>query len=419
MNRLFIVPSFYIWTTWLIVLLALQFSSIDFPPLSPEVYSVFALVVLAAILSNLYFASKFDRVAPHINVNGGKTLMLAVFLTTTVIGSVGLASYIGWATNLVGGFDQYLFSLLNNPLAIRALSIDDLGGAIQLIYFSWISFAMAILIARRRVYSKFSRSIIVAIGAIEFIANLTFVDRTRPIWLIVISSLMIASTSKKPALAIGRLVVIFPFLIVGIFLGFVTFTNKITGASVFGELEGYLLGGVLYFNQLYQKVGQFDYQPIRTMYPISKLLNNVGLAGEVPSQVLNFYFVPFPTNVGTFMEPLYSDGGLGFVFLGMPLVIWLIDRVALWALKAQSFWGVFLYANLIFCDLMSTFVPKFTSTPLYVFFFLFVVSRAAQPFTFIRRPPAPLQRNASQWSEDWTQRGTPKRMTGNRVDGEK
>ena len=55
----------------------------------------------------------------------------------------------------------------------------------------------------------------------------------------------------------------------------------------------------------------------------------VGLATEPPPQILPVLDIPFPANVATFLEPLYSDGGLVFVLSGILVATFGVDSLAL------------------------------------------------------------------------------------------
>jgi hypothetical protein len=77
--------------------------------------------------------------------------------------------------------------------------------------------------------------------------------------------------------------------------------------------------------------------------------------------VLEFFSVPILTNVGTFLEPFYQDGGRLFLIFGILIHTLLFDRIALFLMKRISIFSVISIATLCFINFIAFFVPKVTS----------------------------------------------------------
>ena len=385
-NRLVSAPSFYMAASWLAVLLIFLYEPIELLPLSFEADAIIVYVIATAMLSSFVFSQRFTRalrIAKPINTQNS---LIQWFFIFGAVGFYGILQYFAFASSSVGGPLNYFFLFVNNPLDIRAIAIDELGGAVQLTYFSWLSIGLGVYIIYGTPARKLIKFSVGLLLIVLFLSNLAFIDRTRPVWLLVLSVICYGMTRDNPQRLLLKFTFYGPPLLLAFFIGFALFTGKLTQGGAGETTFQYLLGGFSYLNYIFQNIEQFDYAPIRTFYPISKALESVGFIQNVPSQVLDFYNVPYATNIGTFIEPLFSDGGLYFVLLGVPTIIFSIDLLALRALESKNFFGVFLYGNLIFANLISFFVAQFASTPIYLFTVMFIVSQLAKSFS---APSAP------------------------------
>jgi hypothetical protein len=159
---------------------------------------------------------------------------------------------------------------------------------------------------------------------------------------------------------------------IAIFFAQAIFTGKYDAeGGLFNNFLVYVFGGFGYFSSLLNDVVP-DYELMRTFYPLAKILQAFGVLVDVPSQILEFRDVPFTTNVGTFLEPLLSDGGVGLVIVGAPLLIFLVDVFSFRAIASGTAYGLFMWANLVLIPVFSFFVPKFNSTYFYLFFLVYL-----------------------------------------------
>jgi oligosaccharide repeat unit polymerase len=374
MSKILMPPSFYMWSSWIAVLFIYLLQPIPLEPLRLDFLFIIFYVVLVALISNLIFKEVYFRKNTQLRLRA-TSMSLLVFVACTLLGFVGIYSYLIYISNIMGGMGALLALIIINPLEIRAIAIDELGGAVQLSYFSWISIGIGTFLVLQPGYRKSTKLFLILLVAGTFILNMLFIDRTRPIWLIFIVAITCISLSKNPRRAMVRFVILTPITILLLFVLFSIFTGKLTEGGLTETLSIYILSGFSYSNFLSGSLMEFDYMPIRTFYPVSKVLEAFGFTTDVPSQILEFYDVPFPTNVGGFVEPLLSDGGMVFVILGVPLIVLMTDWLGLASLQSRTYFGVFLYANLIFINFFSFFVAKFSSTPIYLFLGIFLMTR--------------------------------------------
>lgn len=372
--RLLLIPSTFGALVWvfLMCLLALNVIRVD---VSPYAVFVFLYVIACFLLSNTlmsrYFVGidlvKIGKEMVCDNLDGG------MFLFSTVLGLGGLYLYIVDFSQSFGGISQFFYVFFTDPLQIRALAVDTTSMGFQISYFSWLSvFYCVLILATGHAKTWPIRISLVVLGVLEFALNLLFIDRTRPTILFVICALGFGVSRfgyiKHPlrlyaAIFLGPLV---------IFFGQAMYTGKYYyDEGLFSTFLIYILGGFGYFSSLLTN-GIPDYSLERTFYPIAKVLEAFGMVGHVPPQILDDRSVPFVTNVGTFLEPLISDGGLLLVIVGAPLIIILIDLLSLFALRARSIPGLFVWANMVVTVLFSFFVPKYNAAYMYLFVAIYV-----------------------------------------------
>jgi oligosaccharide repeat unit polymerase len=383
MSKILMPPSFYMWSSWIAVLFIYLLEPIPLEPLRIEFLFVIFYVVLISLLSNIFFKEIYFRRNTQLRLQA-TSMSLMIFVAFTLLGFVGIYGYLSHIGSITGGMGALLALIVINPLEIRAIAIDELGGAIQLSYFSWISIGIGTFLTLQPGYRLPARLFLIFLVMSTFMLNMLFIDRTRPIWLVFIIAITCISLSKNPRRAMVRFVIITPIAMLLLFIVFAILTGKMNEGGVIETLWIYILSGFSYSNFLSVSLMEFDYMPVRTFYPISKVLEAFGIISDVPSQILEFYDVPFPTNVGGFVEPLFSDGGTIFIILGVPMIVLITDWLGWVSLQSRTYFGVFLYANLILSNFFSFFSAKFSSTPIFLFVGIFALSRIL--FQLSRRP---------------------------------
>lgn len=382
---LFFMPSFYgglSWGIWLVLYLS---KLIKWDEYSNLALIIFLLVEMAYITSLVvlfpYYKNWFENILGKHNGEtifversnyNGKVMMTLLY----VLGFLGVFKYVLDFSVGFGGIIGFFVALFNNSHLIRwaAESIHSIGT--QISYFGWMAISLTIF-----EYSRKKVSILwVLLALLMLLANLLFIDRTRPIWILFTSLLMLFPAAKKIKLKKILKVGALSFLIsVLIFLGVAQWTGKIVEEGVYGSsvLPGpaqniyfYGTSGFAYFNKLLELNDDILYMPERILYPVYKLFSVIQLTKDPPSQINDFYEVPFPTNVGTFLEPFYRDGGILFTFGGIMIYSFGLDLAGYIFLKTRKSLAIYAWANICFVSFIGFFTPKISSTPVWLFCFI-------------------------------------------------
>jgi hypothetical protein len=304
---------------------------------------------------------------PRLHVND------ATLWTCHVLGIVGLALYLSEILQIFNGLQGLIDVLLSESHLVRGAEIDLIG--VYFSYFGWIAIPLTAL---RWQSSGRPPLPLILITLLQILGNLLFIDRTRPIWIGFVSLLILlpSSTSlsaQRMILRAGLMVV----LGLGAFYGVAFWIGK-TGeafphygivhvSTETGVLYYYITCGFAYFEEMWNEILIPTTSPERTLYPLFKALSMLSLAESPPPQILPFMNLPFPTNTGTFLEPLYSDGGLAYITLGVIAATFGVDRLGLWCLRSRQPMVVAFWANLCFASFIAFFVPKLAGTPLWMF----------------------------------------------------
>lgn len=375
------IPSTYALVAWLIMLGVFFSSPITINMISVTGILVFLFVIgvlSSSILIN-YHGAKAAGDAP-IDFDYRDNTVFYVF---SIIGLLGLIKYVMDFSALFGGIQGFFGKILSGEsLDIRLAAAENTSIGFQLSYFSWISIFFGLLILTTSRSKATNRGLVFAIVALEFILNLTFIDRTRPMTIVITGVMGIMFRNGRDKVKLWPLLVlaIVPFLI---FVVFSLFSGKFDASiGVVDTLFIYILGGLSYFDGLiHDKSVYVYYIPERILWPLAKIYEIVfgGGAYTAPSQILEFRNVPFATNVGTFLEPFYSDGGLPYIFIVFPIFIVLSDYVALRFLGSGTLFGAFLWSHFVYAAMISFFVSRLHSTYMFLFVALwFVAGRAAR-----------------------------------------
>lgn len=382
LNSIFLIPSFYGFCAWVFMVIVYLVSPIQVNDLSFLGWMLVFSVVLTFALSFLAFRRAYSSIALsyETRVRGGKGSRF-LFYFCVVVGFIGLLKYYLDFSKYFGGLSAMFLTMGDDPLAIRALAAEDTSIGFQLSYFSWIAFFVGL----RRVASndkRFGRIDSIVVGllcVLIFLLNLGFIDRTRPIWLLMVGFVAVASARQDMAFFIRRNIIKLVLLIFVIFVGFSLLTGKYGSGGVVYTMIKYIIGGLPYLDSMINELQYHKYIEgggfalYDTFYPIAKVLYKLGVVDINPTQILSFKSVPFMTNVGTFVQPFVTDGGVFFALLGVPLLVVIVDYIALMMLRKGSDLSLFVWANMIFMMSISFFVPKHNSSAVYLFLCLYLL----------------------------------------------
>lgn len=336
---------------------------------------VYGYVFLWYVIATIVFYNFFKRLNLSA-IHNKKNIGISSILMLHAIGGFGVFLYITQLAKLLGGYGAVLIAFSQEALILRAASEDAATVGTQFSYLGWIAIFSSIPLIFFSNISKYKKYILVFLALLQLIVNLIYIDRTRPIWIIFVVLLMLLPEiiSRKGNIIKFALAAIFG--VIGFFFGFALFTGKYNESEgILRNLLIYIVGGFGYFDQLLMNDASVDYIPQRILYPLFKLVSKYSSDLNPPSQVLEFRDIPYPTNVGTFLEPLYSDGGILFVIIGVPLLVFFLNYTSYYALSrgGGSYYGRIFWANICFTFAISFFVPKFVSFPFWMIAAAFIL----------------------------------------------
>lgn len=384
---LFMMPSFYggvLWAAWMLLYFL---RLIDWNEPSPIAIVIFCCVQLSYGLSIASFYPMYLRWYtgihserdPHVPTGGGQSVGL-VILSLHFVGFLGLFLFVTVIAGELGGYKGFLQALAFSSWRIREANgrIDPLG--VELTYLGWLAiFLTALVASQRRIPVAWK-----ILAVMQFAGNLIFIDRTRPFWILFVSLLLLLPFNKSLSLrkllmgtfgVVGALVAI--FLLVAQWIGKNVNDDRFGTTQLPYWAQGlyyYGTGSFAYFNEIISTQTLSVALPERTFAPFFKILAMVGVGPHPSSEILPFLSVPFPTNVGTFLQVFYQDGGLFYLIIGVFVYSFGSDAVALLLLRTRNAYACVLWANIAFMTAIGFFVPRIGSTGLWLFGLAFAVS---------------------------------------------
>jgi hypothetical protein len=288
-----------------------------------------------------------------------------------LIGLIGVYLFVREAIYLISLLDVY--QILSNPMEIRMVTKDIHTIGIQLSYFGWLAIFLTITNKERSLVSYFL--LIVQIGG-----NLLFADKTRIIWILfmIMAGFIIINKNKSK----GKLVTIW-FVVIGIifFVIYGLVTGKTyghlydnTNVWLFGDFYLYLGAGFSYLSGLLEGQIYNDQGVVSVFNWAYKIAYFLGFSDVNPSVILNIEYSPYPTNVGTAIEPFFSDGGYVFLAVGLVLYSFIFDLVAVFFIKKNNYLADFAVVNLMFANFMYFLAPKINNLSMILFICIGLVS---------------------------------------------
>lgn len=376
-SHLFFMPSLYGGVMWGAALALYGARLVEWERNSAYTTVIFLIVEAAFISSVVLFSPMYrswlsaQRSTDGPQLRTSSPIRLIVLLHS--IGFIGLAKYVIDFSEGFGGIEGFIIALFSQSYLIRGAAEDTFSIGIQLSYFGWIAIALTVLQVTQKRISRWW----LTIALLQFCGNLMFIDRTRPIWILFTSFLMVLlGLPKLNVLKILRWATLGCVMAVTAFLGIAEWIGKIPEEGTYGtstltpqaeNVYHYITAGFPYFNRILEEQRAVSYVPERTLYPAAKMLSSLNLVEPPPSQINDFEYLPFETNVGTFLEPLYRDGGILFVTLGIITYSFCLDLVGLKLLRSRTLLTTYAWANICFVSLMGFFTPKLSTFPVWLF----------------------------------------------------
>jgi hypothetical protein len=384
-SSLLFVPSFYALVTWVVSYGLYRTRLIEwYASPGPGSYIVLFTILMFGIATVAWNAA-FGRtlVAFHtlqILESGRDASRLAWYTPNRTLlllhlgGFAGLAVHMWNMMSVFGGLQQIFFVLTTESHIIRQTEVDATG--IYIAYSGWIAIALTSL--RWGGGGRIPKWLL-ALFILQFAGNLLFIDRTRPVWLAFVSMLIVMpffpykTFAKALRRRIGAVVVagLVAFFAIGFWVGktgeYLENYGRVHVPYQIAGLLYYVTGSYPYLDDVIEAGEQPESGLQRTFYPFYKFGEMLRLNQAPPSQLLPFDDLPFPTNVGTFLEPYFSDGGYVLMLFAILIHAFGLNALGLFALRSWSPWGLFLWSTLCFVDFISFFVPKLVSAPIWLF----------------------------------------------------
>lgn len=305
-------------------------------------------------------------------------ILLLFFL---IIGVIGALKYVIDFSTYFGGSWVFLLLLVEDSGQIRIAQQFTSSIGFQLTYFSWIAgtilFADAIL---RNVTRWHILSFVVI-----FLLNILFIDRTRPITLIFTTLLFVFfifhNTLDAKKLRNIFIITISSLFVIYVLLG--EWIGKVSREDQYGKTiippmfqTAFLYGtsSFGYFNRVVENNEVGNLVPERSLYPAYKVLSSFNVTEEPPNQINEFYFIPQDVNIGTFLEPLYRDGGILFCIIGIILHSFIFDLIGLFFIKNSNRFSLYALTVICLCNFLAFFSPKFNNLPIWIFLILGFIS---------------------------------------------
>jgi oligosaccharide repeat unit polymerase len=381
---LFFIPSFYGFFTWVLAYGLYTLRLIDWHDSPPEGVWVVIFTVVCFGAATIWSHRAYSRTITSFHalqqMRKGRDVAAVAWYTPLrtlivlhLVGFAGLALHAVYIVGVFGGVSQVIAMLLADSHIVRLTEGHALG--IYLSYAGWIAIALTSL----RWSAGAAPWWLLAMGVLQFAGNLLFVDRTRPVWLAMVSILIvapiipyanIAATLRKrliTAVAAGLVA----FFAIGFWVGKTgEYLENYGYVRIPYQLAGlyyYATGSFAYLDAVLEQGEQPERGFQRTLYPIYKLGSILELNDPPPPQILPFEDLPFPTNVATFLEPYFADSGYALMIFAILVHSFGLNMAGIAGLRSWSPWGLFLWATLCFVSMIGFFVPKLVSAPTWFF----------------------------------------------------
>ncbi len=385
---IFCVPSFWGVMTWSVTSVLYLFGPLDWQRPTLIGYLLLLCMGFAFLISILLLAPYYKKIVYSENRNF-PDLKISTIVFLHVLGYGGAILFVfdvQASSQLDASFMQ---ALLDDPLSIRKASLFGIERGIYIGYFGWLACLLSgVKIAKGGRWTL----LLLLLVILQVFFELVFLNKTRPLAVIVLAVF-------GYLLAVGEKISVqkaFLYLL-GVALAFSIFfvawsaqTGKVwsQGTSLPPAVETlflYLTAGYPYVIHVVETEDGGGYLPVRVFRSFFTLMSILFGTQLPPSAVLPFYELPYPTNVGTALEPFYRDAGAVGLAGGFFFLSFIVDYLALLALRYGRVAGFCLATILCLASASAFFVSKINTGPVLLAFLFFV---GAVLMRLIRRRPA-------------------------------
>ncbi|WP_428223299.1 O-antigen polymerase [Flavobacterium sp.] len=376
------VPSFHGFATFLFFYICYFLGIIEYNNCDNYTHLIYITCIFFFLISSFLFVNRFKTRLQNTYVSNftcnfydSVTMRRYVYIFYA-IGNLGFVLYLQKVISFFGGVSIFLAILLSEDSTQIRIESDNFSDSIgiQLSYFSWIAAAISLIVLRQ---SKNKKKYI-ALIVFTFLQNVLFIDRTRPMWIILTLLISVFPFSHRKISNVKVVLTTFflgvgfygLFSIIAVLAGKSLTEKQFKGWDISPSAQNFIYYGTssfAYFNNMVENEEIDSFKLDRTVYPLLKITSSLGITDQPSSLVNDFYFIPSPTNVGTFLEPFYRDGGFLFVFFGMFFHSVILNALGVFFLKNANPFGLFAYANICYVNLMAFFTPKINNFPIWLF----------------------------------------------------
>lgn len=370
---LLLMPSFYGLAMFSIAYVAYALNTGYYEQTSPELHLVCISVLLAFALSTVRFYPSFAQCAAEISKSDPQQQdgHWSFIVLLHFVGLAGIGEYLRTLVTYFGSAVEIGLRLTASSGDVRNAALDVTSIGTQLSYFGWIAIWFTALYPPQRPAYRF----LLWLSIIQFIANLLYVDRTRPIWILFVCALLLGykhfkklNTRRLLLVTASSLTAILTlFVSIGAWIGKVDLSSVLSdgpknAGMALEPVYFYLTSGFAYLNRILI-TEQPDFTLARSLYPLWTIASRFELVDLAPPQINDFLQIPNLTNVGTFLEPMFRDGGVLLMVFGTMLHAFGFNWIGARLLRSRAAFCLMAWAVLCFTDLIAFFTPKYTNTP--------------------------------------------------------
>lgn len=387
MKALLLMPSTYGFATYFSALLLYQVNLLDYDPPSAEILMLSWMATIGFLVASVLWVPAYSRIAPSLSSaladkRRGGVPNAKVGWLLHAIGFAGIALYLQAMASAFGSVAELLFVFFSSSYEIRWAAEDVQSVGTQLTYFGWLAIWLWVCQEASGKKDWIGR----VLSVLQFALNLIYIDRTRPIWILFVAALLLILfhfEKLKTAVLIRRLVagvvgLVITFALLGVWIGKINVSETSSSfevvAAILEPVYYYATSGFAYLNRIVLDEGMSGI-PERSLYPLFMVLHRLGWVAPPPSQINDFISVPVETNVGTFLEPLYRDGGAALSVVGILVHTIGFNWAAYRFLRSRIFFTDVAWATLVFCSFIAFFTPKFNNFPTWLFVGIALLSK--------------------------------------------
>jgi oligosaccharide repeat unit polymerase len=374
-------PSAYGAASFAIALPLYQMNLIGYEAAAPETlllcWTAFVMFVLAAIVWHRSYAALGESIGDSVSwqLRGRRWSPTLALLTLHVAGALGVWAYASGLAAYFGSWAKLGLLMMESPYEVRWAAEEVSSVGTQISYLGWLAIWITVARERRGQKSVGFRLLLI----LQLLLNLVYVDRTRPLWILFgVATIFTAMSYSKvsgakllrSAVILGASAVL-SFVALGWWIGKINLSEAGHSqaellATAFEPVYFYGTSGFAYLNRVILTEVP-DWSLGRSLYPMAMVLSRLDLMQPPPPQVNEFLLVPMMTNVGTFLEPLYRDGGPPLALFGMAVHSFGFSWLGQVFLRRRNALVLIGWSTLCFCDFIAFFTPKFANTPTWLF----------------------------------------------------